>query len=232
LDEDEETINSTEDEFVQPSDEDAQGNVLTDEELTRKRMADVQRTPIKEDSKPAAQPEDEDSPPSPEQPRERLSKRYHESEQMRQLFVDLSKNTQKQFKEQSEKHAMEIAAMKRANLDIHNILTTKTTPAQTMSHHISTAHCNAMTKPSDTLFDGTPENWPAFEHHLLTEAENPTISWNQDITNYQPNENSKPFNFLERYFDIPDDMTNTLTSLMQNKSISFSQHHSFSNSTA
>jgi hypothetical protein len=30
-----------------------------------------------------------------------------------------------------------------------------------------------MTKPSDTLFDGTPENWPAFEHHLLTEAKKP-----------------------------------------------------------
>jgi hypothetical protein len=79
LDEDGETINTTDDEFVQPSDEDAQCNILTDEELTRKRMADVQRTPSKEDSKPAAQPEDEDSPPSPEQPRERLRKRYHES---------------------------------------------------------------------------------------------------------------------------------------------------------
>jgi hypothetical protein len=74
LDEDRETINSTDDEFMQPSDEDAQGNVLTYEELTRKRMANVQRNPSKEDSKPAAQPEDEDSSPSPEQPRERLSK--------------------------------------------------------------------------------------------------------------------------------------------------------------
>jgi hypothetical protein len=44
LDEDGETISSTDDEFVQPSDEDAQGNVLPDEELSRKRMADVQRT--------------------------------------------------------------------------------------------------------------------------------------------------------------------------------------------
>jgi hypothetical protein len=78
LDKDGETINSTDDKFVQPSDEDAQGNVLTDEELTR-RMADVQRTPSKEDNKPSAQPEDEDIPPSPEQPRERLRKRYHES---------------------------------------------------------------------------------------------------------------------------------------------------------
>jgi hypothetical protein len=210
LDEDGETINSTDDEFMQPSDEDTQGNFLPDKELTRKRMANFQRTPSKEDSKPAAQPEDEDSPLSVEKPRERLHKRYHESEQMKKLFPDLVRDNQKQFKEQGEKHTMDIAALKRAHLDTQNLLTKNTTPAQTMSDHISTAHFNAMTKPSDTLFDRTPENWPAFEHHLLAKAENPTISWNQDITNYQPNENSKPFNFLERYFDLPDDMTNTL----------------------
>jgi hypothetical protein len=195
---------------MQPSGEDTQGNVLTDKELARKRMANVERPPIKEDSNPAAQPEDEDSSPSPEQHRERLIKRYHESEHMQQIFTDLAKNTQKQFKQQGEKHAMEIAAMKRANFDTYNLLTTKTTPTKTMNDHRSTAHFNAMTKPSDTLFDRIPKNWPAFEHHLLTEAENPIIRWNQDITNYQPNENSKPFNFLERYFDLPDDMMNTL----------------------
>jgi hypothetical protein len=91
------------------------------------------------------------------------------------------------------------------------MLTTKITPAQTMNDHRTTDPFNAMTKPSETLFDGTAENWPAFEHHLLTEAENPTISWNQDITNYQPmDETSKPFNFLQRYFDLPDNMTNKL----------------------
>jgi hypothetical protein len=47
----------------------------------------------------------------------------------------LAKNTKKQLKEQGEKHAMEIAATKRANMDRHNILTTKTTPAQTMNDH-------------------------------------------------------------------------------------------------
>jgi hypothetical protein len=216
LDEDGETINSTDDEVMQPSDEDAQDNVLPDEELTRKRMVDVQRTPSKEDSKPAAQTEDEESPLSAEQPRERLRKRYHESEQMKELFADLVRDNQKQFKEQGEKHTMEIAALKRENLDTKNLLTTKTTPTQTMSYHRSTAHFNAMTKPSDTLFDGTPENWPAFEHHLLTKAENPTISWNQDITNYQSKENSEPFNFLKRYFDLPDDMTNTLMNDLTN----------------
>jgi hypothetical protein len=39
LDEDGEPINSTENEFMQPSDEDAQGNVLPDEDIERKRVA-------------------------------------------------------------------------------------------------------------------------------------------------------------------------------------------------
>jgi hypothetical protein len=93
LKEDGETINSTDYEFVQPSEEDAQGNVLTDEELARKRMTDVQRTPSKEDRNPAAQPENEDSSPPPEQHKERLSKRYHESENMKKLFANLAENT-------------------------------------------------------------------------------------------------------------------------------------------
>jgi hypothetical protein len=196
LDEEGEPINSTDDEFMQTSDEDAQGNVLPDDELERKRAAAAQKTPSKEDSNPSAQSEAEESPLSVEQPRQRLRKRNHESEEMKQLFTNLVRENQKKFKEQEEKHTMESAALKRINLDTHNLLTTKTTPSQTMSDHRSTARFNAMTKPSDTLFDGTTENWPAFEHHLLTKAENPTISWNQDITDYQPNENSEPFNFL------------------------------------
>jgi hypothetical protein len=95
LDEDGETINSTDDEFVQPSDEDVQGNILTDYELARKRMTDVHRTPSKEDSKPAAQPENEDSSPSPEKHREILSKRDHELENIKKLIANLAENTQK-----------------------------------------------------------------------------------------------------------------------------------------
>jgi hypothetical protein len=210
LDEEEETINSTHNTFVQPADEDAQGNILTDKELAKIRVSDVRRTPSKEDSKPSAQPENEDSSPSPEQHRKRLSKQDHALENIKKLFANLAENTQNQLKEQGDKHAMKITVMKRSNLNTHNLLITNTIPAQTMNDHISTAHFNAMTKPSDTLFDGTPDNWPAFKHHILTESENRTISWNQHITNYQPNENSEPFNFLERYFDRPDDMTNTL----------------------
>jgi hypothetical protein len=103
---------------MQPSDEDAQGTVLPDEEIERKRMAAAQKTPSKEDSKPEAQLEAEESPLYAEKPRNRLRKRYHESEKMKKLFADLAKDNQKQFKEQEEKHTMEIAALKRANLDI------------------------------------------------------------------------------------------------------------------
>jgi hypothetical protein len=72
-------VNSIDDKCIQPSDEDAQGKVLTEEELTSNRMSDVHRTPSKEDSKPAAKPENEDSSPSPEQHRDILHKRDHES---------------------------------------------------------------------------------------------------------------------------------------------------------
>jgi hypothetical protein len=114
-------VSSSDDEFIQPSDEDAQGNVLTEEDLTSKRMSDIHRTPSTEDSKPAAKPENEDSSPSPEQHPERLNKLDHELENIKKLFANLAKNTQKQLKEQGEKHAMEIAAMKRANMDTQNI---------------------------------------------------------------------------------------------------------------
>jgi hypothetical protein len=101
LDEDGEPINSTDDEFMQPSDEDAQGNVLPDEEIEIKEMDASQQTPSKEDSKPAVQSEAEESPLSAEQPRNRLIKRYNESETMKKLSADLARDNQKQFKNTS-----------------------------------------------------------------------------------------------------------------------------------
>jgi hypothetical protein len=123
---------------------------------------------------------------------------------MKKLIASFTENIQKQLRGQEEKHAMEIAAMKRANMDTQNLLTMKTSPTQTMNDHRTSAHFTAMTKPSEILFDGKPENWPEFEHHLLTETENPTIKWNQELTNFQlMDETTKSFNFLEGYFDIP-----------------------------
>jgi hypothetical protein len=167
LDEEGEPVNSTDDEFMQPSDDNDQGNILPDDEMERKRAAAAQKTPSKEDSKPAAQSEAEEIPLSVEQPINRFRKRHHESEAMKQLFAVLARDNQKQFKEQEEKHTMESAALKRANLGTQHLLKTKTTPELTMSDHRSTAYYNAMAKPSDTLFDGTPENWPAFETSLF-----------------------------------------------------------------
>jgi hypothetical protein len=146
-------------------------------------MNDSHRTPNKEDAKPAAKTENEDSSPSPEPDQRRLCKQEHESDHMKKLFATLAENTHQQLREKGEKHAMEIAAMKGANLETKNLSTTKTTPAQTINDHRTTAHFTAMTKYSETLFDGTPEKWPAFEYHLLTEAGNPAIRWHQEITN-------------------------------------------------
>jgi hypothetical protein len=48
-------------------------------------------------------------------------------------------------------------------MDTTNLLTTMTTPTQTMNDHRTAAYFKVMTKPYETLFNGTPENWPEFE---------------------------------------------------------------------
>jgi hypothetical protein len=74
-----------------------------------------------------------------------------------------------------------------------------------------------MTKPSEILFDGKPENWPEFKHHLLTETENSTMGWNQELTNFQlMDKTKKPFNFFKGYFDIPEIMIGVLQDDLQN----------------
>jgi hypothetical protein len=96
-----------------------------------------------------------------------------------------------------------------------------------MNDHCIAGHVNAMTKASDTLFDGTPENWPIFEHHFLAEAENPTIAWNQHLTHFQPDEENEPLNFLERYFDLPEDISQKLQlDLANDKMVDLMQVHS------
>jgi hypothetical protein len=131
---------------------------------------------------------------------------------MEKIFAALAANTKLQLKQQEEKHAKEIADNRQANRDTHDLLTTKAIPPQiiTLNDHRITAHYNKMKKSSYTLFDGTPENWPIFDNHLLTEAENPTISWKQHITHFQPDEEEKPLNFLEKYFDLPENISRKL----------------------
>jgi hypothetical protein len=45
LNEEGDLVNSSDEEFIQPSDEDDQGKVLKEEELTRIRMSNAHRTP-------------------------------------------------------------------------------------------------------------------------------------------------------------------------------------------
>jgi hypothetical protein len=105
---------------------------------------------------------------------------------MEKMFAALADSTNLQMKQQGERHAKEIADTRQANRDARGLFTTKTTPPQniTMNDHRTTVHFKTMTKASYTLFDGTPGNWPIFEHHLLTEAENPTTTWNHQITHF------------------------------------------------
>jgi hypothetical protein len=51
---------SNDDNLLQPAEEDAQGNVLMEEEQALIKINDSRRTPNKEDAKPAAQPENKD----------------------------------------------------------------------------------------------------------------------------------------------------------------------------
>jgi hypothetical protein len=87
---------------MQPSEEDPQGNVRTEEEQALIKMKDSHRIPNKEDKKQAAQPENGDSSPSPEPDRKRLSKKEDKAENMKKLFATLAENTQKQLREQGE----------------------------------------------------------------------------------------------------------------------------------
>jgi hypothetical protein len=83
--------------------------------------------------------------------------------------------------------------------------------AHPVNGHRASAYFTTMTKPSAILFDGKPENWPEFEHHLLNEDENPIIGWNQELVNFKLMDTpTKPFNFLEGYFDIPETMIGAL----------------------
>jgi hypothetical protein len=181
----------------------------TEDTLTNPKMGD-ESSPTQNDSKEAAQDSDASSPSTTT--RQKITHRQRDDAKMDKMFAALADNTKLQLKQQEERHAKEIADMRQVNRDTHDLFTTKIIPPQTitMNNHRITAHFNTMTKAPDTLFDGTPENWPIFEHHLLTEAENPTIAWNQHITYFQPDEEEEPLNFLERYFDLPEDISQKL----------------------
>jgi hypothetical protein len=222
----EEALYQNDVESLRTMDKFARGNTNIEDTLTSPKMQD-ESSPDKSDCKEAAQDSDASSPSTATN--QRISRRKRDSAKMQKMFAALASNTKLQLKEQEDRHAKEIADMRQVNRDTHNLFTTKTIPPQTitMNDHRITAHFNTMTKASGTLFDGTPENCPIFEHHLLTEAEHPTIAWNQHITHFQPDEEEEPLNLLERYFDIPEDISQKLQlDLTNDKMADLMQVHS------
>jgi hypothetical protein len=61
-------------------------------------MNDSHLTPNKKNTKPAAQPENEDRSLSNEPHRRRISKKEHEADHIKKLFATLAENTQKQLR--------------------------------------------------------------------------------------------------------------------------------------
>jgi hypothetical protein len=64
--EDNEVVDSSNNGYMQPSDEYEQGNVLTTDELALNKMDNSNFTPDKQDTKPAAEQEEQGTPPSHE----------------------------------------------------------------------------------------------------------------------------------------------------------------------
>jgi hypothetical protein len=194
----EEVLYQDDDESLRTVDKFKHGNTNTENTLTSPKMRD-ESSPDKSDCNMPAHTDSDASSPSTKT-LQKTSDRQRDDAKMKKPFAELATSTKHQLKEQREEHEKEIADMRRVNRDNQNMLTTKIMPSQTitMNDHSITAHFNAMTKASDTLFYGTPENCPIFKHHFLTEAENPTIAWNQHLTHFQPDEEKEPLNFLKR----------------------------------
>jgi hypothetical protein len=66
-----------------------------------------------------------------------------------------------------------------------------------------------MTKAIDIIFDGKPENWQAFEYHLVKESGNPTISWSNTILGFQIMGQCPVITLLKTFY-IPPNMISGL----------------------
>jgi hypothetical protein len=78
---------------MQPSDKDEQGNVLTTDELSLNKMDTSNCTPDKQDAKPVAAQEEQETPPSSKWNRRCLRKKNDETEKIETLRKFHSKHT-------------------------------------------------------------------------------------------------------------------------------------------
>jgi hypothetical protein len=110
--------------------------MLTEEALALTKMNDSHRTPNKQGAKPATNPEDQETLPSPEPNQRRLRNQEHETEQMKKIFENFIENKKNNSENREKNMRWKSQDMKWANMDTQNLLTTKTTPTQTMNDHI------------------------------------------------------------------------------------------------
>jgi hypothetical protein len=94
-------------------------------------------------------------------------------DELKYMLTDHDKGLKEQMAEQSRKHAAKLAALKQLKMATQNLVTQKIMPP--VHDYKVAAHFKSITKASEILFDGKPDNWPTFENHLIQEAGNPTI---------------------------------------------------------
>jgi hypothetical protein len=87
-------IDSSEEDFEQPLDENAQGNVLTMRQMNIDGVDNTNQNPNKQDTKPASKEEEQEISPSTKIQDRRLIKHDDETEKMKKIFVVFTANTQ------------------------------------------------------------------------------------------------------------------------------------------
>jgi hypothetical protein len=75
-------------------------------------------------------------------------------EKMKRLFATFTENTQKQLTKQAEKHAIQIAEMKKTTIEAQNLSKKINMATQRVNDHRESAHFNVMIKSCEVLFDG------------------------------------------------------------------------------
>jgi hypothetical protein len=133
-------------------------DIFQDNASIQRHIDKLERARIQQGNNGPTRTSGQDSPPIEED--KKMAAQASDNSAMERMFAKLAENTKIRMKQQEERHAKEIADMKQANRETHDLFTNKTTTPNTitMNDHRITAHFNTITKASDTLFDGTPEN--------------------------------------------------------------------------
>jgi hypothetical protein len=90
-------VNSSDDDFGQPSDENWQGNVISINEMDVNTEEDVNKTVNKKDTNPTNKDEEQPAPLSESKKKRKDKYDAMMDEKMKRLFATLTENTQKQL---------------------------------------------------------------------------------------------------------------------------------------